>query len=79
MSAKPKPLPVDPYAALDGAVVSRQLIDDLSGPSPSPEARAWLGRAMAEIDADPDGFRPAGGVLADLRALIDRIDAERGA
>ncbi|WP_299175090.1 hypothetical protein [uncultured Brevundimonas sp.] len=74
MSAKPKP--VNPYARMDGPVVSAQLIEDLRGPSPSPEALAWIARSEAEAEAGPT--RSAAEVLADLGRLIDGIEAERG-
>ena len=73
MSAKPKP--IDPYARMDGPVVSRQLIDDLQSASPSPEAQAWLSRSIRDADGAPT--RSAAQVLADLGRLIDRVEGER--
>lgn len=78
MSAKPKPMAVDPYAQMEGPVVSQQLIDDLSSGAPSLEARDWLARAMDEIETDPEGFRPAQAVMDEMHRLIDRIEADRG-
>jgi len=74
MSAKPKP--VDPYARMDGPVVSRQLIDDLQGATPSPEARVWLARSIHDAEAAPT--RSAADVLADLDRIIEQVEGERG-
>lgn len=74
MSAKPKP--VDPYARMDGPVVSRQLVDDLQSASPSPEAQAWLARSIRDAQGAPT--RSAAEVLADLDRFIDQVEGERG-
>ncbi|WAC60238.1 hypothetical protein [Brevundimonas sp. SL130] len=74
MSAKPKLF--DPYARMDGPMVSQQLIDDLRGPSPSAEAMAWVARSLEDAEAAP--ARAATEVLADLDRLIDGVEAERG-
>jgi hypothetical protein len=74
MSAQPKP--ADPYARMNGPVVSAQLIEDLRGPSPSQQALDWIARSMK--DAEAGATRTAAEVLADLDRLIDRVEAERG-
>ncbi|MBX3476800.1 MAG: hypothetical protein KF910_04285 [Brevundimonas sp.] len=78
MSAKPKALLTDPYAGMDGSVVSQSLIDDLSSPQPSADALAWVERASGEVDAAPDVFRPMADVMAEMRNLIDQVEAKRG-
>ena len=55
MSAKPKPF--DPYARMDGPMVSQQLIDDLRGPSPSAAAMAWVARSIEDAEAAPAPIR----------------------
>lgn len=78
MSAKLKAILTDPYADMDGSVVSQSLIDDLSRPQPSADAVAWVERALSEADAAPDAFRPLADVRDEMRHLIDQVEAKRG-